>query len=187
MLPSVSWFHSAFCNTMTDDETKAAFEAFVVPESRNIPRSATKADGAIDFKQPHVPVSCACRDDADTSTRARAHAHSLSHATLAQLLFIAGEDDTIIPHSLVEKNCKAYTSNSVRVLKVPASRAASRCRLAHRATRRAHARASHSRRSRTSFVAKLAGRKSPPLCTSGFTGPGSSKINEQAEVQKKKS
>lgn len=39
-LPDVSWFRYAFCNTMSLEETKVAFENFVVPESRNIPRSS---------------------------------------------------------------------------------------------------------------------------------------------------
>lgn len=88
-VPTVQWFHEAFCNTMTMAETQAVYDALVVPESRNIPRTSTKADGAVDFKAPHAP-----------------------------LLFVAGEKDTIIPHSLVEKNYHAYSSNSVRVLKV---------------------------------------------------------------------
>ncbi len=78
--PSVEWFHAAFTNTMTLEQTRDIYDRLVVYESRNIPRSGTKADGAIDFTRPHAP-----------------------------LLFIAGEADTIIPHSLVEKNMKAYT------------------------------------------------------------------------------
>lgn len=78
-LPSVNWFHYAFCNTMTMEETRAEYDKFVVPESRNIPRSSTKTDGEIDFKKPHNP-----------------------------LLFIAGEKDHIIPSSLNKKNFNAY-------------------------------------------------------------------------------
>ena len=78
-LPSVKWFHYAFCNTMTLEQTSREFYKFVVPESRNIPRSSTKADGAIDFRKPHQP-----------------------------LLFIAGEMDHIIPASLNRKNFQAY-------------------------------------------------------------------------------
>ncbi len=78
-LPTVEWFHYAFCNVMTMDETREAFNQFVVPESRNIPRSSTKSDGKIDFKKPHAP-----------------------------LLFIAGEKDHIIPASLNKKNFEAY-------------------------------------------------------------------------------
>ncbi len=78
-LPSVEWFHYAFCNTMSMDETLLEYNKYVVPESRNIPRSTTGKQGAIDFKKPHVP-----------------------------LLLIAGEKDHIIPASLNLKNYKAY-------------------------------------------------------------------------------
>lgn len=78
-LPSVAWFQYAFCNTMTMEQTEVEYNQFVVPESRNIPRSSTGADGAIDFKKPHAP-----------------------------LLIIAGEKDNIIPSSLNKKNQEAY-------------------------------------------------------------------------------
>lgn len=78
-LPSLKWFHYAFCNTMTMEQTVAEYDKFVVPESRNIPRSSTKNDGKIDFKKPHNP-----------------------------LLIIAGEKDNIIPPSLNKKNYEAY-------------------------------------------------------------------------------
>lgn len=77
--PSLMWFHYAFCNTMTIEETYNEYSKFVVPESRNIPRSSTKNDGKIDFNKPHNP-----------------------------LLFIAGKMDHIIPSSLNKKNFNAY-------------------------------------------------------------------------------
>jgi pimeloyl-ACP methyl ester carboxylesterase len=73
-------FHYTFCNTMTLDETEKAYKAFLVPESRNIARSAAGKAGQLDFSKPHAP-----------------------------LLFIAGEKDNIVPHSLNEKNKKSYT------------------------------------------------------------------------------
>lgn len=79
-LPGVKWFHYAFCNTMTMEQARKEYEESVVPESRNIPRSSTGADGFIDFKEPHPP-----------------------------LLFIAGEKDHIIPSPLNKKNYEAYT------------------------------------------------------------------------------
>lgn len=82
-LPSLKWFHYAFCNTMTMEETEKEYNQFVVPESRNIPRSSTGKDGKIDFKKAHNP-----------------------------LLFIAGEKDHIIPSSLNLKNYKAYKDKS---------------------------------------------------------------------------
>ena len=78
-LPSVEWFHYAFCNTMSPEQTQKEYDLYVVPESRNIPRSSTGTEGFIDFKKPHAP-----------------------------LLFIAGEEDNIIPSSLNLKNHKAY-------------------------------------------------------------------------------
>lgn len=84
-LPTVKWFHYAFCNEMTMEQTEIEFNKFVVPESRNIPRSSTKKDGYIDFKKPHSP-----------------------------LLFIAGEKDHIIPSTLNRKNFNAYKDSNSR-------------------------------------------------------------------------
>lgn len=84
-LPSVEWFHYAFCNTMTMEETQREYDKFVVPESRNIPRSSTGNEGKIDFHRPHNP-----------------------------LLFIAGEKDNIIPSSLNRRNFEAYTDTNSR-------------------------------------------------------------------------
>ncbi|HET6992115.1 MAG TPA: alpha/beta hydrolase [Bacteroidia bacterium] len=78
-LPDVKWFQYAFCNLMTMEQTQIEYDKFVVPESRNIPRSSTKNDGKINFNKPHAP-----------------------------LLIIAGEKDHIIPASLNRKNFDAY-------------------------------------------------------------------------------
>jgi pimeloyl-ACP methyl ester carboxylesterase len=80
--PTVDWFHGAFCNTMTKDDAEKEFNKFVVPESRNIPRSITGSQGAIDFKKPHVP-----------------------------LLLTSGDRDTIVPADLNRKNHKAYSGS----------------------------------------------------------------------------
>jgi pimeloyl-ACP methyl ester carboxylesterase len=82
-LPDVDWFHYAFCNVLTLSETQSIYDQFVVPESRNIPRSSGGKAGAIDFKKTHEP-----------------------------LLIIAGEKDTIIPSSLNKSNWKAYSSTA---------------------------------------------------------------------------
>ncbi|MCK9410334.1 MAG: alpha/beta hydrolase [Bacteriovoracaceae bacterium] len=79
-LPSVEWFHYAFCNTMTMEQTQIEYDNYVVPESRNIPRSGTLKDGKINFNAPHNP-----------------------------LLFIAGERDNIVPSSLNRKNYEVYS------------------------------------------------------------------------------
>lgn len=85
-LPSVKWFHYAFCNTMTIEQTEIEYNKFVVPESRNIPRSSIKNDGKIDLKKPHNP-----------------------------LLIIAGEKDNTIPSSLNKKNFEAYKDKKSKI------------------------------------------------------------------------
>jgi len=85
-LPTLEWFHYAFCNTMTMGQTKIAFDKYVVPESRNIARSSTKNDGKVDFKKAHNP-----------------------------LLIIAGEKDNIVPASLNKKNFEAYKDKNSRI------------------------------------------------------------------------
>lgn len=85
-LPDLNWFHYAFCNTMTVEQTESEYDKFVVPESRNIARSSTGKDGRIDFSKPHNP-----------------------------LLIIAGERDNIVPASLVRKNFEAYNKNNGRI------------------------------------------------------------------------
>lgn len=80
--PTVDWFHRAFCNTLTMAETEKEFNQFVVPESRNIPRSITGPQGSIDFKKPHVP-----------------------------LLLTSGDRDTIVPADLNRKNHRAYAGS----------------------------------------------------------------------------
>jgi len=87
--PSVNWFQFAFTNTLTTNETEKIYNEFVVPESRNIPRTMLSKDGKVDFKKAHQP-----------------------------LLFIAGEKDNIIPKSLNKENFKAYKDkNSQRDFK----------------------------------------------------------------------
>ncbi len=82
-LPSIKWFHYAFCNTMSIVQAEIEYNKFVVPESRNIPRTSTQKDGYIDFKKSHNP-----------------------------LLFIAGEKDHIIPSSMNKKNFDAYNDKN---------------------------------------------------------------------------
>lgn len=88
--PNKKWFHYAFTNTLTRDESNSIFDKFVVPESRNIPRETLKKPGKIDFKKPHAPM-----------------------------LFISGKNDHIIPASLNKKNFKRYKDKkSTRVHKI---------------------------------------------------------------------
>ena len=77
--PTKKWFHYAFTNTLSREESDSIFDKFVVPESRNIPRETLKKAGKIDFNKPHEPM-----------------------------LFISGREDHIIPASLNKKNFKKY-------------------------------------------------------------------------------
>lgn len=72
-------FHYTFCNTMTELESDTAFDEYVVPESRNVPRTTLTKQGHVDFSKQHAP-----------------------------LLLIAGDQDHLTPESLTEKNAKAY-------------------------------------------------------------------------------
>lgn len=76
-------FHNGFCNTMSMEETKAAYDAYATHDSRNVFRDCMTDVGKVDMDIPHVP-----------------------------LLFIAGDKDEIVPAELNEKNAKAYTDQS---------------------------------------------------------------------------
>ena len=73
-------FHGSFCNTMSIEATEEAWKRTATNDSRNVLRDCLGEDGKVDVDLPHVP-----------------------------LLFIAGEEDQIIPYELNEKNAKAYT------------------------------------------------------------------------------
>ena len=76
-------FHSAFCNTMSLDETKEAFEQTATHDSRNVLRDCMGEAGQIDLDLPHAP-----------------------------LLFIGGEEDQIIPYELNKRNAEAYSDEA---------------------------------------------------------------------------
>ncbi|RCH54139.1 alpha/beta hydrolase [Mucilaginibacter hurinus] len=73
-------FHGAFCNTLSPEGAKLAYDEFATHDSRNVLRDCMGTDGHIDLDMPHRP-----------------------------LLLIAGENDQIIPASLTKKNAEAYT------------------------------------------------------------------------------
>ncbi len=75
-------FHYTFCNTMSRGASDRAFEEYVVPESRNVPRSTLGRSGRIVFRRDHGP-----------------------------LLFIAGDFDHLCPLRLVARNAMAYRSS----------------------------------------------------------------------------
>jgi len=78
-------FQYAFVNGFSLEEQKRVYETFVVPESRNVPRSSTSGAGKIDFEKDHAP-----------------------------LLIIAGGDDHIIPASLNKSNFNKYKTPDSR-------------------------------------------------------------------------
>ena len=73
-------FHASFCNTMTADESKIAFEQTATHDSRNVLRDCMGEAGHINLDLPHAPM-----------------------------LFIGGEKDEIIPADLNKRNAEAYT------------------------------------------------------------------------------
>lgn len=78
-VPTKTWFHYTFGNTLSRAASDKVFDELVVPESRAIAWGALKSYARIDFKKAHAP-----------------------------LLFIAGEKDHIMPASLNKRNFKAY-------------------------------------------------------------------------------
>lgn len=76
-------FHKAFCNTLTVEEAKVAFELTCTHDSRNVLRGCLGSSGHVELDKEHVP-----------------------------LLFISAKEDQIVPTELVEKNSKAYDKDS---------------------------------------------------------------------------
>ncbi len=79
VLPSLNHFRYSWAHTLPRSEVAAIYEQYVVPESRVVGKGPTTKASAIDFRAPHPP-----------------------------LLLIAGEEDRIIPASLVRKTAKRY-------------------------------------------------------------------------------
>lgn len=75
-------FHLNFGNTMTEADSRAAWETYAVNESRQVLRDVLGSDADIDVDRPHVPF-----------------------------LFIGAEKDAIIPNTLVKRNSLAYTDD----------------------------------------------------------------------------
>jgi len=86
-------FQYAFANTLSFEEQRAAYDRYMVPESRGVPTSSLGSAGRVDFSLPRRP-----------------------------LLITAGEKDHIIPASLNRSNHKKYKAPSVTDLKVFAGR-----------------------------------------------------------------
>lgn len=73
-------FHRNFANTLDESESRAAFEAYAVHESRQVLRDIMGDEGKVDVDAPHAP-----------------------------LLMIGADMDEIIPSTLVMRNVHAYT------------------------------------------------------------------------------
>jgi pimeloyl-ACP methyl ester carboxylesterase len=77
---SFELFQYAFVNALPLAEQRAAYDRYVVPESRGVPTQSLTSVAHVDFEKPHAP-----------------------------LLITAGERDHIIPASLNRTNYKKYT------------------------------------------------------------------------------
>jgi pimeloyl-ACP methyl ester carboxylesterase len=77
-------FQYAFANTLPLAEQRAAYDRYMVPESRGVPVSSLGDAGKVDFRKPRRP-----------------------------LLIVAGEKDHIVPASLNRANHKKYILPSV--------------------------------------------------------------------------
>lgn len=86
-------FQYAFVNTLPLDEQRAAYDRYVVPESRGVPISSLGSAGQVDFGKLRRP-----------------------------LLITAGEKDHIIPASLNRSNYKKYKAPAVTDFKEFAGR-----------------------------------------------------------------
>jgi pimeloyl-ACP methyl ester carboxylesterase len=76
-------FRYAFVNTLPLTEQRAAYDRYVVPESRGVPIQSLTSVAKVDFKKPHPP-----------------------------LLITAGEKDHIVPASLNRSNYNKYKASS---------------------------------------------------------------------------
>jgi pimeloyl-ACP methyl ester carboxylesterase len=72
-------FRYTFVHTLDAPEQQAAFDRYVVPESRRIPRESLTRTARIDFRVPHAP-----------------------------LLLVAGSNDHIVPASVNRANFRRY-------------------------------------------------------------------------------
>ena len=83
-------FQYCFVNTLPEDQQRAAYDRYAVPESRGVPTQTLTSVAHIDFKKPHAP-----------------------------LLITGGERDHLIPASLSRATYRRYAANgSVTDLKV---------------------------------------------------------------------
>ncbi len=93
VMMSFEQFQYAFVNTLPMDEQRAAYDRYLVPESRGVPTSSLGAAGKVDFNRPRRP-----------------------------LLITAGQKDHIVPASLNRSNYKKYKGPSITEFKEFAGR-----------------------------------------------------------------
>ena len=82
VMMSFEQFQYAFVNTLSPTEGRAAYDRYVVPESRGVPTQSLTSVAKVDFRKPHPP-----------------------------LLITAGEKDNIIPASLNRTNYNKYQAS----------------------------------------------------------------------------
>jgi pimeloyl-ACP methyl ester carboxylesterase len=82
VMMSFEQFQYAFVNTLPVAEQRAAYDRYVVPESRGVPMQSLTSVSKVDFKKPHPP-----------------------------LLITAGEKDNIVPASLNKTNYNKYKAS----------------------------------------------------------------------------
>ena len=82
VMMSFEQFQYAFVNTLPLAEQRAAYDRYVVPESRGVPMQSLTSIGKVDFKKQHPP-----------------------------LLITAGEKDNIVPASLNKTNYNKYKAS----------------------------------------------------------------------------
>jgi pimeloyl-ACP methyl ester carboxylesterase len=80
---SFEHFQYAFVNTLPQAEQRAAYDRYVVPESRGVPTQSLTSVARVDFRKSHAP-----------------------------LLITAGEKDHIIPASLNKTNYNRYKASA---------------------------------------------------------------------------
>lgn len=68
-----------FCGAMSEEQARAAYARYAVPESRNVLRGSLGPSGRVDLSKPHAP-----------------------------LLFVSGGRDRVIPGKLERMNARAY-------------------------------------------------------------------------------
>jgi pimeloyl-ACP methyl ester carboxylesterase len=90
LAPAAEQFHYAFANTLSEADSKAAYDRYAVPGPDHVLFQASLANF-----NPHAPTAV-----------------NFDNATRAPLLLIAGGQDHIAPASVTEANFKLYRKSA---------------------------------------------------------------------------